>query len=219
VSDLPFKPWVQKVCPAPRRLLQALIVEHGLRSGLDIGCGESSPLSSLRTRGFRSAGLDMSLARLEVSRQRALHDEYILGDVRKGTFEHRFDVVVMSNVIEHLSREDGMGLLQRVESLAARLVYIETPNGFREQPDLDGDPAQRHLSGWFPHDFEGRGYTVLGSGIRGLRGVAGKARLFPEGVVRSLERASQWYILRRPRKSGTLSAIRLVDDHGNVLTV
>jgi hypothetical protein len=161
----------------------------------------------------------VSPARLEVSRQRGLHDDYVLGDIRTVAFEHRFDVVVLSNVIEHFSRDDGMDLLRRVESLASRIVYIETPNGFREQPDLNGDPAQRHFSGWFPHDFEGRGYTVLGSGIRGLRGVAGRARFFPEAVVKTIERMLQWFILRRPRWAGTLAAIRFVDEHGNMRSV
>ena len=219
MSKTPFKPWIQRICPAPRRLLQALIVRDGLRIGLDIGCGEASPLSDLRKWGFRSTGLDVSSARLEVSRQRGLHGEYVLGDIRTVAFEHRFDVVVLSNVIEHFSREDGTDLLRRVEGLASRIVYLETPNGFREQPDLDGDPAQRHLSGWFPHDFGGRGYTVLGSGIRGLRGVAGRARFFPEIVVRFIERILQWFVFRRPRRAGTLAAIRFMDEHGNVRSV
>lgn len=219
MSGMPFKPWVQKICPAPRRLLQALIVGSGLRSGLDIGCGESSPLSGLRLLGFRSTGLDVSLARLEVSRRRDLHDEYVLGDIRERTFEHRFDVVVLSSVIEHLSREDGMDLLRRVESLGSRIVYVETPNGFREQADLDGDPAQRHFSGWYSHDFEGRGYTVLGSGIRGLRGVAGRARIFPESMVRLIERSLQWFVFRRPQRAGTLAAILCRDERGNLKTV
>lgn len=219
MSKTPFKPWIQRICPAPRRLLQALIVRDGLRIGLDIGCGEASPLSDLRKWGFRSTGLDVSSARLEVSRQRGLHGEYVLGDIRTVAFEHRFDVVVLSNVIEHFSREDGTDLLRRVEGLASRIVYIETPNGFREQPDLNGDPAQRHFSGWFPHDFEGRGYTVLGSGIRGLRGVAGQARIFPESIVRFVERSLQWFVFRRPRWAGTLAAILRRDERGNLLRV
>jgi hypothetical protein len=219
MSEMPFKPWIQKFCPGPRRFLQALILQDHLRTGLDIGCGESSALSGLRTLGFRSTGLDVSPTRLEVSRQRDLHDEYILGDIRELTFEHRFDVVVLSSVIEHLSREDGMDLLRRVESLASRIVYVETPNGFREQADLDGDPAQRHFSGWYSHDFEGRGYTVLGSGIQGLRGVAGRARILPESIVRLFERSLQWFVFRRPRRAGTLAAILCRDERGNLRTV
>jgi hypothetical protein len=219
MSSLPFKRWVQKICPAPRRYLQALILRHGFRTGLDVGCGEYSPLSSLRTYGFRSVGTDVSPTRLEVSRTRGLHDDYVLGDVRRVLFDEKFDVVVLSHLIEHLSREEGMDLLRRAESLASRVVYVETPNGFREQPDLNGDPAQRHLSGWFPHDFEGRGYSVLGSGIKGLRGIAGAARLFPETVVRFLERSLQWYVFRRPRLAGSLSAILLKDERGNLLSV
>jgi hypothetical protein len=153
--SLPFPKWVQTVCPSPRRLVQRLIVEQGLRSGLDIGCGSSSLLSPLRNKHFQSTALDADHETIEVCRRLNLHDYFICGEFLETDFDGQYDVVVLSHVIEHFSRELGAAVLGKVESIASRLVYVETPNGFLEQAASEGNAFQRHLSGWFPHDFEG----------------------------------------------------------------
>ena len=52
--------WVQFLCPAPKRHLQRLIRQYSLRTGLDVGGGEGSPLTALRPLGFRSTTIDIS---------------------------------------------------------------------------------------------------------------------------------------------------------------
>ncbi len=212
-----FDSWIQTVCPAPRRHLQRLIVEQGLKTGLDIGCGVTSPLSPLRERGFQSTGLDISSESIREARRRDLHDKYIEGDFRSCELQSEYDVVTCCHVIEHLSREDGDLLLRRLEKMARYMVYIETPNGFREQ--VAEMVPQRHLSGWFPHDFASRGYTVFGSGIKGARGSYGAAQVVSESVTRCLERATQWSVFRRPAMAGTIGAVRFRDQHGNLRKV
>jgi hypothetical protein len=210
MNSLPFNPWIQWICPSPRRYAQELIIRNRYRTGLDIGCGETSMLSPLRGPGFHTTGLDVSEKMLESAKERSLHDEYILGDFRSVSMKRTFDVVVMRDVIEHFARKEGSEALKSLESIAAKMIYIETPNGFIEQPELDGNPFQKHLSGWCQHDFEERGYQVFGMGPRGLRGIAGAPRSLPEFVVRGLERGLQWYYFRRPWKAGHLAALRLL---------
>jgi hypothetical protein len=199
--------------------LAQLVVRFGLKTGLDIGCGENSPLAPLRARGFRSIGIDASPDRVESARRKGEHDEYHCGDIR--TFPLRsippIDVVVMSHLIEHLSREQGLDLLQVAEQLAQRLVYVETPRGFMEQLHCyDGDLLQQHCSGWFPWDFEGRGYTVFGSGLGWLRARDGRSSALPEAVTRWTERLCQRLVFRRPGWGFVIAAIRYRDEHGNI---
>jgi hypothetical protein len=210
---------IQLLCPSPARYLQYLVRRHGLQTGLDIGCGETSVLSALRSPTFRSTGIDVSAAAVETSRRRNLHDEYVVGDVRELDSQSGWEVIVLSQVVEHFTRDEGFRLLARLEDLAPRLLYVATPNGFREQPAICGNTAQRHLSGWFPHDFEGRGYSVFGMSLKGLRGVAGSSRVFPETITRTVERSTQWVSYRAPSIAGTIVAIRYVDEEGNVLRV
>ena len=213
-SRIPYNSFVQMLCPSPRRHLQRLVLDHGLKTGLDIGCGETSILTSLRCDDFRSTGIDVFQGMIESAEKRNLHDEYIHGDFRKVQLDYKFDVVVLSHLIEHFTKEDGFAVLDRVEALADCLVYIETPRGFREQPALDGNEFQKHLSGWLPDDFRSRGYTVYGSGLRGLRGVAGVSRIFPEMITRLLERIFQRFVFRQPNLAGTISAILIFDKDG-----
>jgi SAM-dependent methyltransferase len=207
---------VQALSPSPKRFAQELIVRHGLKSGLDIGAGDSSLLTGPRSLGFHSTGIDVSEAAVENARKRNLHDRCICGNFMEERFPEPFDVVVISHVLEHFTRDDGLRVLQRIESLAKRLIYVETPHGFLEQPDVGGNLFQRHLSGWFPHDFEGRGYTVFGAGPRWLRGPMGKSRFLPEPLAQLVGRATQWRYFRAPRRAATIAAIKYIDESGNV---
>ncbi len=207
---------VQFVCPAPKRYLQALILKHGLTTGLDIGCGEGSPLTSLRSGTFRSTGIDVDARSIERAQAKGQHDDYILGNFMDVSLDKLFDVVVLSHVIEHFDRDTGWRVLQRLEQLSRHLVYVETPNGFMEQTDYDGNPFQRHLSGWRSHDFAARGYTVFGSGPLWLRRPMGTPRPLPEFLCRNLPRLLQWYYFRRPHRAGTISAFRFKDVAGNL---
>jgi hypothetical protein len=76
-------------------------------------------------------------------------------------------------VVENLPKRVGLELLERCEQLTSKFLMVETPNGFVEQGPEFGNEYERHLSGWFPHDFQGLGYQVYGtSGTRYLRGYA-----------------------------------------------
>lgn len=204
----------QMLCPAPRRYAQELIIKHGLKTGLDIGCGEFSILTELRKSGFKSTGMDASPEMLESAREKHLHDNYMAGQFLTANVGDQYDVVVMSHVIEHFSKEDGERVLEKAEKISARMVYIETPYGYLEQGDVAGNPFQRHLSGWLPVEFGARGYTVFGAGIRGMRGGEGKSLLFAEFITRFIERSTQHLVFRRPSIAGTISAIRLLDENG-----
>lgn len=197
-----------------------MLIRHlGLRTGLDIGCGEGSPLTSLRGPGFTSTGIDIDAKSIEHAKIKGIHDDYILGDFMTMDLKRNFDVVVLSHVIEHFDRDTGKRVLQRLEQLSSHLIYVETPNGFLEQTDYDGNPYQRHLSGWFPHDLESRAYTVFGSGPKWLMVPMGQSRRLPQFLRRALTRGLQWYYFRRPKRAGVIAGIRYRDEQGNLRTV
>jgi SAM-dependent methyltransferase len=211
---------IQAICPAPKRYLQQLIIRFGLKSGLDVGCGVGSPLTSLRrTAGFRSCAVDADQAAIDFSRARNFHDDYVHGSFLDVAFPKRFDVVVMSHVIEHFNRDNGMKALRKAEKLANHLVYVETPFGFWEQIDSGGSPWQRHLSGWFPHDFQSRGYSVFGAGLRIFGRLSHSNNSGAREVVRQIDRGTQWIVFRRPHIARTIAAIRYVDAGGNTRAV
>lgn len=216
---LPYNRIIQAVCPAPKRHLQNIILTKKFQTGLDIGCGDYSLLTPLRAYGFHSTGLDAWQGTVDACKIRNAHDEYLLGNFLEMEFSKKFDVIILSHVIEHMDRETGMKVLRKIEGLAKYLVYIETPNGFLEQLDMGGNPWQRHLSGWFPHDFESRGYSVYGSSPKFLLGSMGYSKVLPSLVSRAIARSVQFYYFRKPRAAHAFGAIRFTDDEGNIRVV
>jgi hypothetical protein len=217
---LAYDSWLQHLCPSPRRYLQQLVARLGLRTGVDLGCGENSLLAPLRQQGSWYVGVDASPGRLRKAERRGLFDEYVCAEVvdwlrSEARGGRRWGVVVASHLIEHLDRDTGAELLALAETVATRLVYVETPHGFVE-PGFEDDALSGHRSGWFPWDFEARGYAVFGMGVRWLRGPRGRARCGQEFLTRSAERAFQWLSYRCPRIAATLAAIRHTDETGMV---
>jgi hypothetical protein len=72
-----------------------------------------------------------------------------------------FDAVVLTDVIEHLEKNEGLLLIREVERVSSSIVGIFTPLGFMPQhfsSKLDtwgfGEAdLQTHRSGWLPIDF------------------------------------------------------------------
>jgi SAM-dependent methyltransferase len=205
---------VQLLCPAPKRHLQRLARRLGCKTGLDIGCGAGSLLTSLRGPSFRSTGIDADSQAIEASAAAHVHDDYICADFLNHEFSEPFDVVVLQHVLEHFPRDTGFEVLRRIESLARVLVYVETPHGFFEQHAVGGSPFQRHLSGWFPMDLEARGYTCFGSDPRFLRAPPSRRTRFPV-LRRAFSRATRWYYFRRPHRADMIAGIRHLGEDGS----
>ncbi|MGL5557769.1 MAG: hypothetical protein ACRDC3_01385 [Paraclostridium dentum] len=82
-------------------------------------------------------------------------------DVVKSFPFNSIDTILLSDVIEHLEKEEAIDLLSKTLNIASQQVIIFTPLGFFEQDHPDGIDAwgfhggkwQTHRSGWYPEDF------------------------------------------------------------------
>ncbi len=140
-------------------------------SVLDVGCGRTSALRFLSCK--RLVGVDAYAPDLECARAAETHDEFVLADGNKlrPLFRvNEFDACVALDLIEHLSKNDGLVFLQTLEAIAKRKVVIFTPNGFLPQSSKVQGDYQEHLSGWEPDEMKALGYRVVGlNGLRILR--------------------------------------------------
>lgn len=126
-------------------------IARSCRSVLDVGCGTNSPLGRFVQRVEYSVGVNAFGPALIQSRNARIHDDYRLMDVRdlEDAFQEKsFDCVLASDVMEHLTKEDGLKLVDAMERIARKKVVIFTPKGFLPQDAYSGNPMQRHLSGW-----------------------------------------------------------------------
>ena len=151
---------------------------------LDLGCGSSSPLQYvLPSTSVHRVGVDGFAPAIDASSLNSIHDEYIKDDLLHfaSHTNRRFDVVILSDVLEHFAYDDALALLRHSENLANKLIVLITPFGFVPQGSLLSNPWQVHKSGFFPNDFRVRGFKVEGiGGFRFLRGSIYKPILRPE---------------------------------------
>ena len=186
-----------------------LVADGKIKTALDIGCGTSSHLNRLRP-GVETTGLDAHADAIDLARERGVHDHYIQANILEDDIDEQFDLVTLYGLIEHLPKSDGLRLLDRVEKLSCKYILLETPNGFVPQGPEFGNEFQRHHSGWFIQEFEGRGYTVHGTtGTRHLRGyMAGPKYNFPGCLLCDELLTLLLRINRKPKHAFNLVAIK-----------
>ena len=96
---------------------------------LDVGSGKGELAHDLAVRaGAQVVGIDYDPHHLAFARSRFAHERvtYVAGDVLAAVPEGGFDVIVLSNVLEHIA--DRVGLLSRlVASAEPRAVLIRVP--------------------------------------------------------------------------------------------
>lgn len=149
---------------------------------LDVGCGSDSALSMF---GFdHLVGIEGYASSLETARKNQTHHELVLGDVRyleRYFHPGQFDACVALDVIEHLTKADGLKFMAAMESIALRKVVFLTPNGFLSQRHAEQADLQEHLSGWETEEMQGHGYHVAGVlGPKKLRGEYHKLKHRPQ---------------------------------------
>lgn len=102
---------------------------------LDIGCGNGSQLSiPLAREGFQVIGIDPDAASIGHARQMSMDTptaRFLCAPIESAP-EESFDVVILSEVLEHVEKP-GELLKAGVRHLKAEgLVIVTTPNGFGE---------------------------------------------------------------------------------------
>lgn len=131
---------------------------------------------------------------------------------------NQFSHVIMIDVLEHMPRNDGERLLNKMVNWASEAVIVKTPNGFVPQGQMDNNPLQEHLSGWSAEDFTSRGFSVTGlSGDHFLRrdihlhdwtdDLAATMRWTPRNFWLSVAGLTQLYCSRIPSRAFELVAI------------
>ena len=176
-------------------------------SAIDVGCGTDSRLQYAEFKGYK-IGADAYPPAL--SPEYPIHHEYVSCDIRDLALPDKsVDACVCLDVIEHLTKENGFLLLDRLERIARKRVIIATPNGFVPQPPTPDNPFQEHISGWDPEEMRARGYRVYGlSGYKPWRGMYGNIVRRPWFFYFTLSKATEWYFVPRPDRAFALFCVK-----------
>lgn len=178
---------------------------------VDFGCGYPSPIKSFSSRLY-AVGIDLFEPDIEKSKEENIHSEYHLLDVIKAGDHftaNSFECALASDLIEHLTKEDGKKLIEIMEKLASRRVIIFTPNGFVYQPAHSGNPWQEHKSGWSVEEMQKLGYKVIGmNGWKPLRKEFAQIRFRPVAFWAVISSLSQLIVRSRPKLASQILCIK-----------
>ena len=108
------------------RELVSLVERVAPRSILDVGCGEGYTLAALVAAGVKAdlAGVDLSPAAIAKARRRLPGVTFTVGEARE-LGGARFDLVIMTEVLEHL--DDPADVLPVLAGLSRGPVLLSVP--------------------------------------------------------------------------------------------
>lgn len=89
---------------------------------LDIGCGNGYNTYKIAGKAKSVVGIDIDEDNIRLARRNFKKDniEYIRGDATSYNFNKKFDVIILSNVLEHI--EDRIKFLKKVRNLGKKIL-------------------------------------------------------------------------------------------------
>lgn len=96
---------------------------------LDVGCGNGALSYDVAKKAKKVVGIDLNEKNVSFAKQRYSKEniEYICGDALKDLPDEKFDIIIMSNVLEHI--ENRVEFLDRLKEKAAKfLIRVPTIN-------------------------------------------------------------------------------------------
>lgn len=178
---------------------------------LDVGCGPSSPIKDFSKKFFK-VGIDAYKPSIEKSRKAGIHDKHYcmnVLDISRKFKEKSFDCVLALDLIEHLTREDGLKLLDSMEKIAKKKIVVFTPNGFLPQGAVDGNPWQEHKSGWTVKEMKERGYKIIGiHGWKPLRGEEARIKFRPRRIWQMISDITEPIVRYKPELAFQILCIK-----------
>lgn len=93
--------------------------------------------------------------KLKSTKTRRMYDEIHVEDVRESE-DHLFhrDLVILGDVLEHMSRGSAVNLLEAIEAAGAWNILVSVPIVESVQGEVDGNPHEAHLHQWDADDMD-----------------------------------------------------------------
>lgn len=178
---------------------------------LDLGCGCNSPIQHCKVPF--SVGVELFEPYFQESKKKNIHNEYINADIRKIGFKTKsFDAVMALDVLEHLTKEEGLSLIRKMEKWSKKKIIISTPNGFIWQDGYDNNSLQEHKSGWSVEELEKLGFKVFGiNGWKKLRGYKASIKYKPTRLWSIISDLTQKITYYFPKFAFHLFAVKQIN--------
>ena len=136
---------------------------------VDVGCGDGHLMAWINWRHQHEVtGIDINQIDLDQATTRNVYKRLIRLDLASEELpREKFDVVLCSQTVEHIPKQQALVLIKRLEKLARKRIIIATTNGFFPYDhNISHGDYDQHQSGWEPADFLQKGYKVFGHGLK-----------------------------------------------------
>ena len=77
------------------------------------------------------------------------------------------DVVILGDVVEHMTRDEGRAVWDRSVAAARHAVYLSIPIVHYPQHDIEGNPFEVHVEEDWSHDDVLTTFDCIGARLRG----------------------------------------------------
>jgi len=130
---------------------------------IDVGCGKNSPLKDVSKKLYK-VGLDYYPEYIKKAKIKSIHQKYICQNINEINLKNNsFDAAISIEVIEHLTKKQGLKLIKNMNNAAKYKIILTTPNGFLPTyAGSEDNPQETHVSGWETKDFKKLGFNVKG---------------------------------------------------------
>lgn len=156
-----------KSCQENKKPVMDLLKTLGSKNILELGVGygDFGPKIRLEIPGSRLFGIEIFKPYF-IKIPKVCYERLYNEDIRPFYYEKLKDIVdtvMMIDVLEHLTEDDGKQLLNKLESLFEKIV-ISVPVIDFEQPAFMGNDWEEHKSQWKPDDMISMGYKEFFKG-------------------------------------------------------
>lgn len=150
-------------------------------------------------------GVDVEPSYLKTCKQHQIYDSLILASASSLPFREKiFDYIVATEIIEHLSKQQGEKMLTELSSLSKGKIILTTPNGYVRQQPCNAPKSETHMSGWVARELRSWGYKVRGIGLRGTSSLRSERSLMVYGFLSFLSTPLTFFL---PELSGYIIAV------------
>lgn len=159
------------------------LIPSDTKTIIDVGCGDGYTMNWVSFgKSYKITGVEVDEQSIKKAKKSRVYQHLVKANLTRGKLtKSKYDVVLCSQVVEHLKKAEGLKLIGLIEQLATKRVIIATTHGFIE---YDHGPVKnrfdKHQSGWEINDFSRLGYKVLGHGLKWIYKPGGIKEVLPQ---------------------------------------
>ena len=159
---------IQGFLPFSYKNIFSYVVDKKGKTILDIGTGDGYLMEHVNfARNFKITGIEPYKPFLKRALKSGAYDKIIVGNAQNLKYlPDSFDIVISSQVLEYLTKREGIEFIKKCKKIAKRQTIIAAYIGDCKHVNAEGNPYQTAKSEWYPEDLRKLGFRVYGQGLR-----------------------------------------------------